>query len=477
MRATRPTCSTSRPPRPGCGRSAAVGRDGASHEYDSAPKTLPFERCDSAPKTVHVEPCQQAERIRSRSPDQRHCRSPRRSATSTPADRRTASGLASTSPEADGGVLRPTLVIGVGGFGLLALRELRSRLTDRVGDLRQVPAVRFLYLDADPEARDDRVVGLARTGPCYRNRCFRRRCSRSAGIAVPRSGSSERMAAAREAARHPAEHAPAGVAGARPVGVHRELPAIRHPRPPGAGDRRPPGVLDAVGRPLRTARRATRGRACSCWPRPAAASSGALPDIGYAVTKLLTQLKLPTQVTAFLFLGAPGRPDHAAGRVRERLRHPDRAESLRRRLDHVPLALRRTGRPAGRVAGAAVLDRLPGPARRPRAGRRGRVRRAPGRVPVPRPDHRPRRRSWTSRGPQSRGLFRCVRHRRRLVPAWASACASAARHVCERLIQQWQAPGPTATPVVEEVCRKALADPGLKPERISMQITDDGQVC
>src|SRR5213078_208438 len=56
-------------------------------------------------------------------------------------------------PEADGGVLRPTLVIGVGGFGLLALRELRSRLTDCMGDLQHVPAVRFLYLDADPQAK------------------------------------------------------------------------------------------------------------------------------------------------------------------------------------------------------------------------------------------------------------------------------------------------------------------------------------
>ena len=62
-------------------------------------------------------------------------------------------------PGAEGGVLRPTLIIGVGGFGLLALRELRSRLTDRVGDLRQVPAMRFLYLDADPEARTTGVAG------------------------------------------------------------------------------------------------------------------------------------------------------------------------------------------------------------------------------------------------------------------------------------------------------------------------------
>ena len=62
-------------------------------------------------------------------------------------------------PEPDGGVLRPTLVIGVGGFGLLALRELRSRLTDRMGDLRQAPAVRFLYVDSDPDAKTIGVAG------------------------------------------------------------------------------------------------------------------------------------------------------------------------------------------------------------------------------------------------------------------------------------------------------------------------------
>ena len=62
-------------------------------------------------------------------------------------------------PEAEGGMLRPTLVIGLGGFGLLALRELRSRLTDRAGDLRHVPSIRFLYLDADPETRTIGVAG------------------------------------------------------------------------------------------------------------------------------------------------------------------------------------------------------------------------------------------------------------------------------------------------------------------------------
>jgi hypothetical protein len=50
------------------------------------------------------------------------------------------------------GVLRPTLLIGVGGLGRRALIEVRTRLLDRFGDLAQVPAVRFLYIDSDPDA-------------------------------------------------------------------------------------------------------------------------------------------------------------------------------------------------------------------------------------------------------------------------------------------------------------------------------------
>ena len=53
------------------------------------------------------------------------------------------------------------MVIGIGGFGLLALREMRCRLTDRMGDLRQAPAFRFLYLDSDPEARSTEAAGVA----------------------------------------------------------------------------------------------------------------------------------------------------------------------------------------------------------------------------------------------------------------------------------------------------------------------------
>jgi hypothetical protein len=57
------------------------------------------------------------------------------------------------------GTLRPTLLVGIGSFGRRALRELRHRLLDRLGDLHQVPIFRFLYLDSDPEAGDKAIAG------------------------------------------------------------------------------------------------------------------------------------------------------------------------------------------------------------------------------------------------------------------------------------------------------------------------------
>jgi len=50
------------------------------------------------------------------------------------------------------GVLRPSIFIGVGSFGRRALLELRCRLLDRVGELKDVPAYRFLYIDSDHDA-------------------------------------------------------------------------------------------------------------------------------------------------------------------------------------------------------------------------------------------------------------------------------------------------------------------------------------
>src|SRR5439155_3302815 len=68
--------------------------------------------------------------------------------------------MAATAAQAEVGVVRPTVLIGVGSFGRRALQEVRCRLVDRVGDVTQVPSFRFLYVHVDPDA-----VGKAVNAP------------------------------------------------------------------------------------------------------------------------------------------------------------------------------------------------------------------------------------------------------------------------------------------------------------------------
>ncbi|HSQ57838.1 MAG TPA: protein kinase, partial [Gemmata sp.] len=68
--------------------------------------------------------------------------------------------LAATARQQEVGLLRPTILIGIGSFGRRSLQEIRCRLTDRVGDTGQVPSFRFLYVDCDPDA-----VGKAVSAP------------------------------------------------------------------------------------------------------------------------------------------------------------------------------------------------------------------------------------------------------------------------------------------------------------------------
>ena len=59
-------------------------------------------------------------------------------------------GMTAALPQT--GILRPTLIVGIGNLGRRALMELRCRLLDRFGDLTKLPLLRFLYLDTDKAA-------------------------------------------------------------------------------------------------------------------------------------------------------------------------------------------------------------------------------------------------------------------------------------------------------------------------------------
>ena len=66
-----------------------------------------------------------------------------------------------TASRVEPAALRPALMIGVGTFGRRALQHLRGRLLDRLGDLRHVPCVRFLYLDPDADAPKKAALAAA----------------------------------------------------------------------------------------------------------------------------------------------------------------------------------------------------------------------------------------------------------------------------------------------------------------------------
>lgn len=73
--------------------------------------------------------------------------------------------VAPSRPEITGdGVLFPALIIGLGGFGLSVLQQLRKRLHDRCGPPDLLPQLRLLAIDTDPEAaRDLAADGLTET--------------------------------------------------------------------------------------------------------------------------------------------------------------------------------------------------------------------------------------------------------------------------------------------------------------------------
>lgn len=51
------------------------------------------------------------------------------------------------------GVLLPSLILGLGGFGLQILQQVRGLLVRQFGTLDAIPHVRLLHIDTDPEAR------------------------------------------------------------------------------------------------------------------------------------------------------------------------------------------------------------------------------------------------------------------------------------------------------------------------------------
>jgi serine/threonine protein kinase len=223
------------------------------------------------------------------------------------ADEPAISDIGMTLPQPQTGALRPTLVIGLGSFGRRALLELRCRLLDRFGDLDKLPLLRFLYVDTDPDEVKAAVRGspevALRPAEVYHLSLqpvshYRRRQLDQLGEWLPR----EKLFALPRSLK---------TQGSRALGrlaftdhylrllarVRREVQTACHP--------------DSVYQAVTETGLALRDVTPRVYVMAAAAggASGCLPDLGYALRRLLKQLHHPeAPVSCFLFCGAPDDP-------------------------------------------------------------------------------------------------------------------------------------------------------------------------
>jgi hypothetical protein len=205
------------------------------------------------------------------------------------------------------GSLRPTLVLGVGGFGRKALLELRCRFLDRFGDLSKIPLLRFLCLETDPEAVSTAVrgapdVALSRNEvyplPLQPVGNYRRRSLDQLTEWLPR----EKLYAMPRSLQ---------TQGSRALGrlafvdnqqrllarLRREVQEVTNP--------------DALYQSVSQTGLALRDSTPRVYVLASAGGggSGMLADLGYALRRLLAQMRHPdAELTLHLCCGAPGDP-------------------------------------------------------------------------------------------------------------------------------------------------------------------------
>jgi hypothetical protein len=217
------------------------------------------------------------------------------------------SNLGITVAQPQTGALRPTLILGLGSFGKQALLELRCRFLDRFGDLNKIPLLRFLCIDPDAEVVNkatcgDPEVAFTRNEvyhlPLQTVNHYRKRMldqitewlPREKLYGIPRSLQTQgsralgRLAFADNHQRLLAR-------------LRRELQQITHP--------------DSLYQSVSQTGLALRDNTPRLYVIAAAGGggSGLLVDLGYALRRLLQQLRFPDAcITSLLLIGAPEDP-------------------------------------------------------------------------------------------------------------------------------------------------------------------------
>ncbi len=212
-----------------------------------------------------------------------------------------------TIAQPDTGALRPTLIIGVGAFGRKALLELRCRFLDRFGDLNKLSLLRFLCIDSDPEALNTAIRGAPEVA-LTRNEVYplplqpvvnyRRRSLEELSEWLPR----EKLYAMPRSLQTQGSRALGRLAFSdnqqRLVArLRREIQEVTNP--------------DNIYQSVSLTGLALRDTTPRVYVIAAAGGggSGLLPDLGYALRRLLAQLRHPdSKINAFLLCGAPQDP-------------------------------------------------------------------------------------------------------------------------------------------------------------------------
>jgi hypothetical protein len=215
-------------------------------------------------------------------------------------------GLTVAQPQT--GALRPTLVLGVGGFGRRALLELRCRFLDRLGDLDKTPLIRFLYVDSDADAVKTATRGASEVAfhpgevyhlPLQPVSHYRGRQLEHLSEWLPR----EKLYGMPRALKTQGSRALGRLALTdnyrRLMGtLKRDLQKVCHP--------------DSICRTVSETGLALRDGTPRVYVVAAAGGGGGggcLADLGYAVRRLLKQMHHPdATVTALVFCGAPEDP-------------------------------------------------------------------------------------------------------------------------------------------------------------------------
>jgi hypothetical protein len=380
-------------------------------------------------------------------------------------------GLTVAQPET--GALRPTMLVGLGSFGRRALLELRCRFLDRFGELEKIPLLRFLYVDIDAEAVNRSLHGSPEValerGEAYHLPLqpvghYRRRMLDQLNDWLPR----EKLYALPRSLQTQGSRALGRLAFADNhlrflARLKRELQQASHP--------------DAVYQSVSQTGLALRDHRPRVYVFAAAGGggSGLLVDLGYALRRLLQQLRhAEAEVLLILLCGAPSDPATPApeqanlyATITELNHFNDPAIPFSAQYGADGPRIVDEGPPFDAVYLLQLAHRSP-EALRDAVAHLGSYVFHDVTTPLGLRLDRDRR---TDQGLgemrfRSFGTYAVWFPRGLLL-------RRAAQQACQRLVEHWQAPGlPTAHAEVEAGCARALADPGLQFEALCARIVD-----